>query len=107
MQDESRLRGFQNCEHSRSTTEMQQAATAGRDRLIVAGGRAEAVAEFVVAFAEALGCGEALEAPHTACAAFHAPMILLQSVILVGAGPMHDRRPTSGSPAGSNRARPW
>jgi hypothetical protein len=55
MQNESRLRGFQNCERSRSTTEMQQAATAGRDRLIVVGAGAEEVAEFVVAFAEALG----------------------------------------------------
>jgi hypothetical protein len=33
---------------------MQQAATAGRDRLIVAGAGAEEVAQFVVAFAEAL-----------------------------------------------------
>src|SRR5919202_1523216 len=61
--------------------------------LVVAGTGAEEVAELVVASTEALRCSEALEAPHTSCAPFHAPMILFQSVILVYAGPVHDVTP--------------
>jgi hypothetical protein len=84
------LRRSENGEHGSGTTEVKQTATAGGDMLVVAGAGAEKGAEFVVASAEALRGSEALKAPHTSCSAFHAPMILLQSVILVGAGPMHD-----------------
>jgi hypothetical protein len=56
----------------------------------VAGAEAEEVAEFVVAPAEALGRGEALEAPHISRAPFHAAMILFQPVVFVCAGPVHD-----------------
>src|SRR3712207_2024747 len=58
--------------------------------LVVAGAEAEGVAEFVVTATEALRRGEALESTHTSDPSFDAPMILLQSIVLVCAGPVHD-----------------
>jgi hypothetical protein len=75
------LRRTEDGEHSRGTTELKQATAVGRDVLVVAGLEAEEIAEFVIASAEPLRCIEALEAAHTSDAAFHAPMILFQSVM--------------------------
>jgi hypothetical protein len=50
----------------------------------------EEIAEFVVASAEALRRHEALEPAHTSRAPFDAAVVLLEPVILVGAGPVHD-----------------
>jgi hypothetical protein len=77
-----RLRGHENGERDGGTTEVKQATTAGGDILIVAGAETEEVAKLVMALAEPLRRSEALEAPHTSDAAFDAPMILFQSVIL-------------------------
>src|SRR5215213_3737028 len=90
MQGELRLRGLENRKRSRSATGVKQATAAGGDMLVVAGAEAEEVAELVVASTEALGRGEALETPHTSCAPFHAAVVLLQSVVFVGAGPVRD-----------------
>jgi hypothetical protein len=55
MRSELRLRCRENGESGSGTAEMEQASTAGRDKLVVASAGAEKVAEFVAAFAEALG----------------------------------------------------
>jgi hypothetical protein len=65
---------------------VKQATAAGRDILVVAGAGPEVVAKLVIASTEPLGGSEALEASHTSNTAFHAAMILFQSVILVRAG---------------------
>ena len=82
MHGELRLCGFENCKRSRGATEMEQATAVGGDVLAVAGAEAEEIAEFVVAATEALRRGEALEAPHTSCAPFHAAVVLLEPVVL-------------------------
>src|SRR3954452_17838867 len=82
------LRRLENSEHTAGTTEVKQAAAAGGDVLVVAGARVEEVAELVVASTEALRGCEALEPAHTPRAPFHAPVVLLQSVVLVGACPV-------------------
>ncbi len=61
---------------------MEQAAAVGWDTLVVAGAGAEEVAELVVAPTEALGGGEALEAAHTSDAAFDAPVVLLETIVM-------------------------
>ena len=48
------LRRFENSEHTAGTTQVKQATAAGRDVLVVAGARAEEVAELVIAATEAL-----------------------------------------------------
>src|SRR5215208_7024325 len=48
------LRRFENSEHTAGTTQVKQATAAGRDVLVVAGARAEEVAELVIASTEAL-----------------------------------------------------
>src|SRR5215218_10229718 len=73
-----------------STAEVKPATAGGGDVLAVAGAEAEEVAEFVVAAAEAVGRGEALEAAHASDAAFDAAVVLLQPVVLVRAGAMDD-----------------
>ena len=90
MRGEVRLRGIENGERADGTAAVKQATAAGGNRLVVAATRTEKVAELVVAATEALCRRETLEPAHTSDAAFHAPMILLQPVILVGAGPVHD-----------------
>src|SRR3954468_15065277 len=84
------LRCFENSEHTAGTTQVKQATAAGRDVLAVAGAGAEEVAELVVASTEALRGCEALEPTHTSRAPFHAPVVLLQSVVFVDAGPVLD-----------------
>ncbi len=49
MHGEFRLRGLENCERSRRTTEVEQATAVGGDGLVVAGAEAEEVAELVIA----------------------------------------------------------
>ena len=90
MQDEFRLRGFQDCERSSRATEVKQAVAAGEDILVVAGARAEMVAKLVIASTEPLGGAEAFEPPYTSCSTFHAAAVLLKLVIFVGAGAVHD-----------------
>ena len=68
MGGEFRSRGFERCERSGTTTEVEQAVAAGGDMLVVAS--AEEVAEFVVAAAESLRRAEAPEAAHASDAAF-------------------------------------
>src|SRR5215217_3251177 len=84
------LRGLENGERSRGATEVEQAAAAGGDALVVAGAETAEVAELVVAATEPLRRGETLEAPHASCAPFDAAVVLLQSVIFACAGPVHD-----------------
>jgi hypothetical protein len=67
---------------------MKQATATGGDVLVVAGLEAKEIAEFVVASAEPLRRGEALEAAHTSKSTFHAAIILLQSIDLVSAAAM-------------------
>src|SRR3954451_8113273 len=90
MNNALRLRGLEDGERGSGTPEVEQATAAGGDGLVVVGRVAEDVAEFVVAAAEALCRGEALEAPHTSRAALHAPVVLLQPIVLECAGPVHD-----------------
>jgi hypothetical protein len=61
VNDALRLRSLEDGERAVGTAEVKQAAAAGRDRLIVAGARAEEVTKLVVASTEALRRGEALE----------------------------------------------
>ncbi len=88
---------------------MKPATVVGWDMLVMAGARAKEVAEFVVAAAEALGRGEALEAPHTSDAAFDAAVVLLKAVVFVGAGPVDNPPAQRGAdrPRVGSRARPW
>jgi hypothetical protein len=48
------LHRFENGEHTCGTTQVKQATAAGRDVLVVAGARAEEVAELVIAATEPL-----------------------------------------------------
>ncbi len=64
------LRGPEDCERSRSTTEMKPATAVRGDMLVMANVGAEEVAEFVVASTEPIGCAEAFETAHTSDAAF-------------------------------------
>ena len=75
------LRRLENGERTGGATEVNEATAAGGNMLVVAGAEAEEVAEFVVASTEALRRGEALEAAHASDAAFHAPVVLLDSPI--------------------------
>ena len=90
MRGEFGLRGLEHCEGAAGTTEVDQAAAVSRNMLVVAGAEAEEVAELVIAATEPLRRSEALEPPHTSCAPFDAAVVLLQPVILVRAGPVHD-----------------
>jgi hypothetical protein len=69
---------------------MEQAAAVGGDVLVVAGAGAERGAELIVSSTEPLRGPEDLDAPHTSDPAFHAAVVLLEPVVLVGAGPVHD-----------------
>jgi hypothetical protein len=61
---------------------VEQATAVGRDRLVVAGAGAEEVAQLVVASAEPLRRGEALEAAHASDAAFDAAAVLFQAIVM-------------------------
>src|SRR5918998_3296479 len=101
MRGEFRLRRLEDGEHGCGATEMEKATAVGGDRLVVAGAETEEGAELVIAATEPLRRSETLEPPHTSCAPLYAPVILLQPVVLVRAGPMPD-------PRAERRAdRPW
>ncbi len=104
MEAEFDLRRLENGKRDDGTTEVEQATTAGGDMLVVAGAEAEEVAELVVASAEALRRGEALEPPHTSDAAFHAAMILLQSVVMGWPAPLPFSARLVGQPEGREAA---
>jgi hypothetical protein len=53
VNDALRLRSLEDGERAVGTAEVKQAAAAGRDRLIVAGARAEEVTKLVIAATEA------------------------------------------------------
>ena len=53
---------------------------------------AEEIAEFIVASAEALGGGEALEAAHASDAAFDAAAVLFQAIVMEWPAPHALRR---------------
>src|SRR3954465_7999906 len=80
--------GLQNGQHGRGPPEVEQSAAVGGNVLMVAGARAEKVAEFIVSATEPGRRSWALEAPHGSVAAFDAAVILLQPVVQVGAGPV-------------------
>src|SRR5215217_8813482 len=90
MRGELRLRGLEHGERAAGTTEVKQATAVGGDGLVVAGARAEEVAELVVASTEPVRRHEALEPAHTSDPAFDAAVILLEPVVPVRAGPVHD-----------------
>src|SRR3954471_4821615 len=56
--------GLQNGQHGRGPPEVKQSASVGGNMLVVAGARAEEVAQFIVSLAEPGGRSRALEAPH-------------------------------------------
>jgi hypothetical protein len=56
--------------------------------LAVVGAKTEKGTELVISSAEPLGGSECLEAAHTSDPAFEAPVILLESIIQIGAGPV-------------------
>src|SRR5215212_6409334 len=105
MQGELRLRGLHDHKRSRGATEVEQATAVGGDVLVVASVRAEEVAEFVVAAAEALGRGEALEAPHPSRAPFHAAVVLLEPVIMGWPAPLPCGARLAGQPEGRELVR--
>lgn len=87
------LRRFEDRRRSRGTSEVKQAAAAGRDVLVVAGLEAEEAAKFAMASAEPLRQTEALEAAHTLNAIFDAPMNLLRPAVLISAALMNSLPP--------------
>jgi hypothetical protein len=88
LDGELRLRCLDDGERSGGSTEVKQTTAVGGDVLVVVSLKAEEVAEFVIASAEPLRCIKDFEAAHTSNAAFHAAMILFQSIVLVSIGPM-------------------
>ena len=79
---------FEDGQHRRGPAEQEQPTAVGGDVLVVAGAGSEEIAEFVVSPAEPGRRSGALETPHRSGAAFDAPMVLLQSVVQVAAGPV-------------------
>jgi hypothetical protein len=69
---------------------MKQTAAVGRDVLVVTRAQAEEVAELIVSSTESRRSPEFLEAAHTSDTAFHAPMVLLQPVVLICACSVFD-----------------
>ena len=67
-----------------------EAAERGEDGLVVTATRAEEVAEFAVLAAEAVGRIMVLEAAHVSDPPFDAAMVLLETVVQVGASPVAD-----------------
>src|SRR5215203_1427232 len=80
--------GFQDGQHRHGAAEELESAAIGGNVLMVAGARAEEVAQFIVSPAEPGGRSGALEAPHGPVSAFDAAVILLQPVIQVCTGPV-------------------
>ncbi len=67
-----------------------EAAEGGGDGLVVTATRAKEIAKFAVLAAEAAGGVMDLEAAHTSDPALDAAMVLLKTVVQVGAGPVPD-----------------
>ena len=82
-------------QHGHGPPEKEQPAAIGGNVLVGAGAEAEEVAELIVASAEPGGRSRALEAPHGSVSAFDAPVVLLQPIVQVAAGPVPHRRPSS------------
>jgi hypothetical protein len=82
------LCGLQDGEHGGGATEVEQSAAAGGDVLVVAGAGAKRGAELIVSPTEPLRGPEGLDAPHASDPAPHAAVVLLEPVVLVGAGPV-------------------
>src|SRR5215203_3694329 len=80
--------GLQNGQHGRGPPEEKQSPAVGGHMLMVAGARAEEVAEFIVSPAEPGSRSWAFEAPHGPVAAFDAAVVLLQPVIQVATCPV-------------------
>ena len=73
---------MQDGQHGRGPPEVEESAAIGGYVLVVAGARAEEVAQFIVCATEPGGRSGAFEAPHGPVAAFDAAVILLQSSLL-------------------------
>ena len=69
---------------------MKQTAAVGWDVLVVTRAESEEGAELIVSSTEPPRGADFLEAAHTSDPAFHAPMILLQPIVLVSAGSVLD-----------------
>ncbi len=80
--------GFQDGQHGHTPPKKEQSASVGGNMPVMAGARAEKVAQFVVGPAEPDGRSGALESPHGPVSAFDAPVVLLQPVIQVATGPV-------------------
>ena len=97
------LRRFENSKHTAGTPEVKQATAAGGDVLVVAGAGAEEVAELVVASTEPLRGCKALDPAHTSRAPFHAPVVLLQSIVMGWPAPHPCRSKLAGRIVGQER----
>ena len=73
--------GPEDTRHGHGPAEEEQSAAVGGDRLVVAGAKAEEVAELIMTAAEPTGRSWALEAAHRAVSAFDAAVILLDGLI--------------------------
>src|SRR3954454_18029902 len=88
MDDDVLSRGLQHAQHGHGAAEELESAAIGGNVLMVAGARAEKVAQFIVSATEPGGQSRALEAPHGPISAFDAAVILLQPVVQVATGPV-------------------
>src|SRR3954464_7974587 len=81
-------RGLQDGQPGRGPLEVEQSAAIGGPMLMVAGARAEKVAQVIVNPAEPGGRSRAFETPHGSIAAFDAAVVLFQPVVQVATGPV-------------------
>ena len=79
---------MQDGQPGRGPLEVEQSAAIGGHMLMVAGAKAEEVAEFIVSPAEPGGRSRAFETPHGPIAAFDAAVVLFQPVVQVATGPV-------------------
>src|SRR5918998_6860256 len=85
---QGRSSSCQDGEHGRGPAKEAQSAAVCGDMLVVTGAGTEDVPELVVPSAEPGRGSGALEAAHRSVAAFEAPVVLLQPVVQVAAGPV-------------------
>src|SRR5918998_2088271 len=85
---QGRSRGFQDGEHGRGPAEEEHSAAVCGNMLVVTGAGAEDVSEFIVPPAEPGRGSGTFEAAHRSASAFEAPVVLLQPVVEVAAGPV-------------------
>jgi hypothetical protein len=69
---------------------MKQTAAVGGDMLVVTGAKTKKSAKLVIPSTEPVGGAEFLGAPHTSDPTFDAPVVLLEPVVFVCAGPMNN-----------------